>query len=94
MAGSGVGKEIFLEEINFLTDHKPWSYVDVYNLPIPIRRWFVRKIVEKIEKSQGNPNTATEPLTPAQKQKMINDSSMANNTPGRTVTNPFGPTKK
>ena len=50
--------------------------------------------MEKIEKANKGNGDNPEPLTPAQKQKMIAQSQMANNTPGKTLSNPFSSAKK
>lgn len=31
------------EEIFFLKHHGGWSFIEVYNLPIQIRRWFIER---------------------------------------------------
>jgi len=30
--------------------HGGWSFVEAYNLPIRIRRWFLERLVKEIEK--------------------------------------------
>jgi len=47
-------------------------------LPVPVRKWFVKKIIEKAEKSQKNP-PVNEPLSAAQKQKFQAQSQQASN---------------
>lgn len=41
--------ESVYEEFFILKYHGGWSYVEAYNLPIPIRRWFLEKLVKQME---------------------------------------------
>ena len=46
--------ESVYEEFFFLKYHGGWSFVEAYNLPIKLRRWFVGRLVKqlKTEKEQ------------------------------------------
>tara|TARA_R110000824_G_scaffold175520_7_gene354042 strand:+ start:6597 stop:6755 length:159 start_codon:yes stop_codon:yes gene_type:complete len=48
------------EELFVLKHHGGWSFVEAYNLPIALRRWFVERLIkefkrenEEIEKAQS-----------------------------------------
>jgi len=38
------------EELFLLKYHGGWSFFEAYNLPIHIRRWFMRRLVKQFEK--------------------------------------------
>tara|TARA_R110002020_G_scaffold89198_5_gene218418 strand:+ start:7966 stop:8148 length:183 start_codon:yes stop_codon:yes gene_type:complete len=38
------------EELFLLKYHGNWSFMEAYNLPISIRRWFLKRLAEQIEK--------------------------------------------
>jgi hypothetical protein len=83
VAGSGVDhRENVLKEIDFLCERRNWSYWDVYVLPVPVRRWFIRYIQGKEEKVNSSTPANDQPLTPMQKQKMIAQAQQASNNPG------------
>ena len=42
--------ESMYEEFFFLKQHGNWSFYESYNLPIAIRRWFVKRLVKHFEK--------------------------------------------
>jgi hypothetical protein len=50
--------ESVYEEIFSLKMHGSWSFIEAYNLPIKIRRWFIRRMIkyykDKQEKDQNN----------------------------------------
>ena len=75
-------EDLFLSEIDFLTERKHWSYWDVYGLPVPTRKWFIKQILDRDAKSKSNAPSNDEPLTPVQKQQMIAKAQMASNNPG------------
>ena len=37
------------EQFFFLMYHGGWSFIESYNLPIGLRRWFIRKIRHQFE---------------------------------------------
>jgi len=39
--------------------HGGWSFIEAYNLPIKIRRWFLNRLVEEIEKEAKQMEKAT-----------------------------------
>jgi hypothetical protein len=41
------------EQFFFLSYHGNWSFQEAYNLPIPIRRWFVGRLVKQKELERG-----------------------------------------
>tara|TARA_R110000744_G_scaffold76935_4_gene152163 strand:- start:398 stop:610 length:213 start_codon:yes stop_codon:yes gene_type:complete len=42
---AGVYEEFFL-----LKYHGNWSFLEAYNLPITIRRWFLQRLVDQVQK--------------------------------------------
>ena len=38
------------EELFLLKYHGNWSFMEAYNLPITIRRWFLQRLADQIEK--------------------------------------------
>lgn len=75
--------DLFLNEVNFLCENRNWSYWDVYKLPVPIRKWFIKKTIEKIEKANkaNGSSDSTRPLTESERIQMINKAQQANNDP-------------
>jgi len=48
----GLGNEYIqgvYEEIFAMKHHGGWSFIEAYNLPIQIRRWFLRRIQQQFE---------------------------------------------
>jgi len=41
--------ESVYEELFILKHHGGWSFFEAYNLPIQIRRWFIRRIIKHNE---------------------------------------------
>ena len=41
--------ESVYEEFFALKHHGGWSFVEAYNLPIQIRRWFLKRLVKQFE---------------------------------------------
>ena len=41
--------ESVYEEIFNLKHHGGWSFIEVYNLPIQIRRWFLTRLVKQFD---------------------------------------------
>jgi len=37
------------EEIFSLKHHGGWSFIEVYNLPIQLRHWFLRRLIKQFE---------------------------------------------
>ena len=37
------------EELFFLKHHGSWSFIEAYNLPIQIRRWFITRIEKQFK---------------------------------------------
>jgi len=35
------------ERFFFLSYHGGWSFLEAYNLPIPIRKWFVERLIKQ-----------------------------------------------
>jgi hypothetical protein len=42
-------KDVY-EQIFLLKYHGGWSFTEVYNLPIALREWFVKRLSEQFEK--------------------------------------------
>ena len=40
------------EEIFLLKYHGGWSFIEVYNLPIGLRRWFTKRLAAQFEKEK------------------------------------------
>ena len=38
------------EELFILKYHGNWSFMEAYNLPVTIRRWFLQRLTEQFEK--------------------------------------------
>ena len=38
------------EQFFFLKYYGGWSFIEAYNLPVGLRKWFVNKLVEQIKK--------------------------------------------
>jgi len=38
------------EELFLLKYHGNWSFIEAYNLPITIRRWFLQRLADQIKK--------------------------------------------
>tara|TARA_R100001082_G_C4320890_1_gene141073 strand:+ start:266 stop:451 length:186 start_codon:yes stop_codon:yes gene_type:complete len=38
------------EQFFFLKYYGGWSFIEAYNLPVGLRKWFVSKLVEQIKK--------------------------------------------
>ena len=38
------------EEFFLLKYHGGWSFIEAYNLPVPIRRWFLNRLADQIKK--------------------------------------------
>lgn len=53
-----------------------WSYWDVYSMPVPFRKWFLKKCLEKQEKEADKTVT---PLSEQEKVKAAQKSSMVSN---------------
>ena len=52
MTSFGLGNEYIqgvYEEIFAMKHHGGWSFIEAYNLPIQIRRWFLRRIQKQFE---------------------------------------------
>jgi len=41
--------ESMYEEFFFLKYHGGWSFSEAYNLPIKLRRWFVKRLLKQLE---------------------------------------------
>lgn len=41
--------ESVYEEIFNLKHHGGWSFIEVYNLPIQIRRWFLTRLIKQFD---------------------------------------------
>lgn len=57
----------------------------MYKLPVPIRKWFIKKTNERIEKANkaNGSSDSTRPLTESERLKMINQAQQANNDPSK-----------
>lgn len=40
------------EEMFLLKYHGGWSFIEMYNLPIGLRRWFVKRLASQFEKEK------------------------------------------
>ena len=73
-------EDLFLKEIESLCRVYKFSYWDVYIMPVPVRKWFIRRWNE-VQKSEANQPSPNEPLSPLEKQKMIRKAQEANYNP-------------
>ena len=74
-----------------------FSYSDAYNLPVSIRKWFIKKFNKRQaeeQKNQKNQTNSNEPLNMAQKLKLQSQTKMYNNEPGKIASQFMGPVKK
>jgi hypothetical protein len=69
--------DVFLEEIEFLMANYSGEYWSWYHLAVPIRKYFVKKRIEYLEKQnkQNNP----QPLSPSEKHKIHQQSQAVRN---------------
>lgn len=51
--------ESVYEQFFALKYHGGWSFVEAYNLPVGLRKWFLRKLVEQIESEREAIEDAT-----------------------------------
>ena len=42
--------EIIYEHFFLLKYHGSWSFIEAYNLPIGLRNWFIKRLVQQFEK--------------------------------------------
>jgi len=42
--------------------HGGWSFIEAYNLPIRIRRWFLERMVQQIEKEAEQMNKSNKSM--------------------------------
>ena len=47
------------EEFFLLKHHGNWSFTEAYNLPITIRRWFLRRLTRQFEEEADQRRNAT-----------------------------------
>tara|TARA_R110000824_G_scaffold39621_2_gene119602 strand:- start:689 stop:850 length:162 start_codon:yes stop_codon:yes gene_type:complete len=40
------------EQFFFLKYHGGWSFIEAYNLPVGLRKWFINKLTEQFEKER------------------------------------------
>lgn len=40
------------EQFFFLKYHGGWSFLEAYNLPIGLRKWFIKKLMQQFEKEK------------------------------------------
>ncbi len=52
--------ESVYEQFFFLKYHGGWSLIESYNLPIGLRTWFVKRLVDQIEKEANSAKKAQE----------------------------------
>jgi hypothetical protein len=52
---AGVYEELFL-----LKHHGNWSFMEAYNLPITIRRWFLERLSQQFEEEKKQQDEAIE----------------------------------
>ena len=45
--------ESVYEEFFFLSYYGNWSFMEAYNLPVAIRKWFVKRLVKQKEQELG-----------------------------------------
>jgi len=41
--------ESVYEEMFNLKHHGGWSFIEIYNLPIQLRRWFLKRLIKQFE---------------------------------------------
>ena len=69
------------------------SYRDAYDMPIPIRRWFIKTFNKRQEKENGNNPNINKPLSPIQKNQIRNQQKAYSNDPA-VLKGIFQPQKK
>ena len=47
------------EEFFFLKYYGAWSFIEAYNLPIGLRRWFVRRLADQLTKENDEAKKAS-----------------------------------
>lgn len=57
-------KEIFLEPIFLLMYYCGFSYSEVYNLPVSIRRWYIERVNKELTKGNKDPDNPDAPPEP------------------------------
>tara|TARA_R100001015_G_C4621760_1_gene179029 strand:- start:1624 stop:1875 length:252 start_codon:yes stop_codon:yes gene_type:complete len=55
--------ESVYEEIFLMKYHGGWSFIECYNLPIKIRRWFLERLVKEIEEEAKQMKKANKKMT-------------------------------
>lgn len=56
------------------------NYWDAYDLPVPIRHYWIKRFNQTQQKKSDQPDV-NEPLTPSERMKFINDAQKASNQP-------------
>jgi hypothetical protein len=76
-----VTKEVlFLEEIESLVFAYGGTHWDWYKVPIPMRKWYIRRYNKRQEEQQNQPGSDTsKPLTESERKKMIANAQQATN---------------
>ena len=70
--------ENIYEQFFFLKYSGGWSFTEAYNLPIGLRTWFVKRLVDQIKKeneaieqaSKGGGSSSSQALTPHNNPQM------------------------
>ncbi len=44
--------ESVYDQFFFLKYHGGWSFIEAYNLPVGLRKWFVHKLLDQFEKEK------------------------------------------
>lgn len=44
--------EIIYEHFFLLKYHGSWSFIEAYNLPVGLRNWFIKRLVQQFEKEK------------------------------------------
>lgn len=65
-------EDLFWNEIEFLCSaYSGMSPQDAYNLPVNVRKFFIRTYIKRQEKQNSGADDTTKPLTPAEKARYM-----------------------
>jgi hypothetical protein len=78
--------DLFWNEIESLcyaySGMSPW---DVYELPVSVRKFFIRSYVKRREEQEGERDDTTKPLTPLEKTRYMQKSQQLSTDPSRFI---------
>ena len=56
--------EIIYEHFFLLKYHGSWSFIEAYNLPVGLRNWFIKRLVQQFEKEKQDYESAQKNTSP------------------------------